>query len=86
MRGFEEDFIMPRDSSTVGKGAMRTALAIVASMKWVMKITDIKSAFLQGKELDSKVYLKPPVESHIPSNIIWKLKHRLYGLKIFHKC
>ena len=81
VRGFEEDFIMPRDSPTVGKGAMHTVLTIAASMKWVIKTTDIKSAFLQGKELDREVYLRPPVESHIPSNIIWKLKHGLYGLK-----
>ena len=45
------------------------------------KTTDIKSAFLQDKELDREVYLRPPVESHTPSNIIWKLKHGLYGLK-----
>ena len=81
VRGFEEDFIMPRDSPTVGKGAMRTVLAIAASMKWVIKTPDIKSAFLQDKELDREVYLRPPVESHTPSNIIWKLKHGLYGLK-----
>ena len=31
--------------------------------------------------LDREVYLRPPVESHTPSNIIWKLKHELYGLK-----
>ena len=81
VRGFEEDFIMPRDSPTVGKGAMRTVLPIAASMKWVINTTNIKSAFLQGKELDHEVYLRPPVESHTPSNIIWKPKHGLYGLK-----
>ena len=72
---------MPRDSPTVGKGAMRTVLAIATSMKWVIKTTDINFAFLQGKELDREVHLRPPVESHTPSNIIWKLKHGLYDLK-----
>ena len=81
VRGLEEDFIMPRDSPTVEKGAMRTVLAIAASMKWVIKTTDITSAFLHGKELDREVYLRPQVECHTPSNIIWKLKHGLYGLK-----
>ena len=81
VRGFEEDFILPRDSPTVGKGAMRTVLAIASSTKWVVKTTDIKSAFLQGKELDRDVYIRPPRESQIPSNMIWKLKHGLYGLK-----
>ena len=46
-----------------------------------MKTTDIKSAFLQGKELDRDVYIRPPRESQTPSNMIWKLKHGLYGLK-----
>ena len=79
VRGFEEDFILPKDSPTVGKGAM--VLAIASSMKWMIKTTDIKSAFLQGKELDRDVYLRPTAESHTPSNMIWKLKHGLYGLK-----
>ena len=81
VRGFEEDFILPRDNPTVGKGAMRTVLAIASSTNWVVKTTDIKSAFLQGKELDREVYNRPPQESHNPSNMIWKLKHGLYGLK-----
>ena len=81
VRGFEEDFIMLKDSPTVGKGAMRMILAVASSMKWMIKTTDIKSAFLQGKELDRDVYLRPPSESHTPKNMIWKLKHGLYGLK-----
>ena len=81
VRGLEEDFILPRHSLTVGKETMRTVLAIASNMKWVVKTTDIKSAFIQGKELDREVYLRPPAESHNPSNMIWKLKHGLYGLK-----
>ena len=37
VRGFEEDFIMPKDSPTVGKGAMRMILAMASSMKWMIK-------------------------------------------------
>ena len=70
VRGFEEAFILPRDSPTVGKGAMQTVLAIASSTKWVVKTTDIKSAFLQGKELDRDVYIIPPRESYTPSNMI----------------
>jgi hypothetical protein len=36
--------------------------------------TDMKSAFLQGKELKQDVYLKPPKGSNTPNGIIWKLK------------
>ena len=45
VKGFEEDFILPKDSPTVGKGAMRMGLTIASSMKWMIKTTDIKSAF-----------------------------------------
>ena len=80
-RGFEEEFLLPSDSPTVGKGAMKLFLTIASSEKWTIKTTDIKSAFLQGKELDRGVFLKPPKESNTPSNRLWKLKHCLYGLK-----
>ena len=81
VRGFEEEFMMPRDSPTVGKGTMRTFLAIASSENWRVKTTDIKSAFLQGRELRRDVYIKPPKECGIDNSIVWKLKHGLYGLK-----
>ena len=82
VRGFEEkDLEIPRDSPTVGKGAMRLFLSIAAIEEWTVKTTDIRSAFLQGKELDRDVYIRPPKESKAPKHVIWKLKHGLYGLK-----
>jgi len=53
-RGFEEDSNIQRDSPTVGKSAVRMLLAIAASKNWKVKTTDIKSAFLQGKQLDRR--------------------------------
>lgn len=82
VRGFEEkDIEIPRDSPTVSKGAMRIFLSVVAHEQWTVKTTDIKSAFLQGKELDREIYIRPPQESRTPNHKIWKLKHGLYGLK-----
>ena len=82
MRGFEEkDLEIPRDSPTVGKGAMRLLVSIAVLKNWSLKTTDIKSAFLQGKELEREIYIKPPKESKTPEHLIWKLKHGLYGLK-----
>ena len=49
VRGFEEEYDMPRDSPTVGKGTMRTVLTFASTNNWKVKTTDIKSAFLQGK-------------------------------------
>ena len=82
VRGFEEkDLEIPRDSPTVGKGAMRLLISIAVLKNWSLKTTDIKSAFLQGKELEREIYIKPPKESKTPQHLIWKLKHGLYGLK-----
>ena len=55
-------------------------MAITASKEWNIKTTDIKSAFLQGKEMERIVYLKPPKEANVKEGIIWKLKRCLYGL------
>ena len=58
--GFEEkDLEIPRDSPTVGKGAMRLFLSVAALQKWTVKTTDIKFAFLEGKELDRDIYINP---------------------------
>ena len=57
VRGFEEELMMRRDSPTVGEGTMRIFLAVVSCNNWTVKTTDIRSAFLQGKELRRDVYL-----------------------------
>ena len=41
---------------------------------------DIKTAFLQSKELDHLVYLDTPKEANVPSGYIWKLSKCIYGL------
>ena len=58
VRGFEEkDLEIPRDSPTIGKGAMRLLISIAVLKNWSLKTTDIKSAFLQGKELEREIYI-----------------------------
>lgn len=73
--------MIQRDSPTPSKAAIRILLTIAAHKQWTIKTTDIKSAFLQGKELSRDVYLRPPIESGVSEDIIWKLRHCLYGLK-----
>ena len=41
---------------------------------------DIKTAFLQSKELNQLVYLDPPKEANVPPGYIWKLSKCVYGL------
>ena len=78
-RGFEEESTFQSDSPTVGKSAIRLFLAFVARTGWEIGTTDIKSAFLQGKELERDVYIRPPKEARIDGRV-WKLRKCLYGL------
>ena len=80
-RGFEEDTSRTAiDSPTVGKFTVRAVLAVAASKHWVVKCTDIKSAFLQGKDLQRDVFITPPKEADVPDGFVWKLNRCLYGL------
>ena len=78
-KGFQETEPVRADSPTIGKSVARLALSIAASKGWNIKSTDIKSAFLQGDEIDRVVHLKPPPEACCP-NKVWRLKKSLYGL------
>ena len=79
-RGFLEEEEFPTDSPTIQKYTLRTALAIAASKEWEITATDIKSAFLQGSELEREVYVKPPREANNKGKL-WRLRKCLYGLK-----
>jgi hypothetical protein len=79
-RGYEDMQEYPKDSPTIGKSAVRVVLAITASKGWTIRTTDIRSAFLQGKQIERDVYLTPPKEAEVKKGVIWKLKHSLYGL------
>ena len=78
-KGFQEDNDLKRDSPTCLKENLRIVIAIAASEKWKIKSLDIKSAFLQGKEIEREVYLIPPPEAS-SSETLWKLNKVIYGL------
>ena len=78
-RGYEENEIqMRKDSPTAVKENLRLILVIASSNHWEIKSLDIKSAFLQGKEIEREVYLKPPKEAG--KGILWKLNKTIHGL------
>ena len=77
-RGFEEHLNSNVDSPTIGKSAVRLLLCIALVYQWIIKSTDIKSAFLQGQELDREVFIKPPKEAK--TDKLWLLRRCLYGL------
>lgn len=78
-RGFQEDADVVSDSPTMTKASLRCILTLAAMNDWSVETVDIKSAFLQGMELDRPVFIKPPREAD--TGKIWKLKKCLYGLK-----
>ena len=80
VRGFEESNLIDirKDSTTCCKENFRLLLAIVVTNKWKVHSLDIKSAFLQGKNIDRELYLKPPSEVGIKN--LCKLNISVYGL------
>ena len=61
-RGYEEVEEVEKDSPTVSKSTMRILMSVAVSKGWTVKGIDIKSVFLQGKEIQRDVYIKPPCE------------------------
>ena len=79
-RGFEEKEKVASDSPTIDKCNVRIVLAICQSKGWVIETSDVKSAFLQGHELDREVHIQPPKEASVLKGHLWKLKVALYRL------
>ena len=78
-RGFEEETSIQSDSPTVTKTVIKLFMALCVSFQWIIKSTDIKSAFLQGKDMDRELYVQPPAGFETPGKL-WKLRKCLYGL------
>ena len=47
---------------------------------WEITSSDVTWAFLQTSEIERDVYVKPPIETGLPENKVWKLKRPAYGL------
>ena len=77
-RGFEEEQPFRTDSPTGSREGLRLTLSVIASNNWELNSLDIKSAFLQGKDIDRTVFIKPPPEAS--TDKLWKLKKCVYGL------
>ena len=63
VRGFEEEQDFRTDSPTCSREGVRLFLSTTVSNNWTIHSIDVKGAFLQGKELDRKVDIKPPKEA-----------------------
>ena len=79
-RGYEEECEVPSDSPTIDQVNIKILLALCAANRWTPKTSDVKSAFLQGRQLDRLVTMKPPREAGLGKDSLWELEVALYGL------
>ena len=80
VKGYEEELLKerPTDSPTCAVESFRMCLAIISSNEWKCKSLDVKTAFLQGHDLEREIFLRPPKEAC--SSGVWKLNKCIYGL------
>jgi len=79
-QGFEEQKENNRtDAPTCSAEILKSTIALINFNGWECKTIDIKTAYLQGENIERKVYLKPPREARCKK--IWKLRKAVYGLR-----
>ena len=78
-KGFQEKESPQSDSLTMLRESMKMFFSVAANEDFELRKIDIRAAFLQAKQLDRDVFLKPPKDIK-KEKIIWKLKKPLYGL------
>merc|ERR1712240_808640 len=67
------------DSPTAAKESFKLFMALAANQNFIVVSMDISAAFLQGKKLDRKVFVRPSDDIRKEGKI-WKLLKPLYGL------
>ena len=71
VKGFQEEFEDSSDSPTSSRETVKAFLAVAANEKFLIKCSDVRSAFLQSDVLEREIFVEPPPERKIPG-IIWK--------------
>ena len=79
-KGFQDktNVDVRKDSPTCLRDSLHIALMLAATNNWAVRSLDVKCAFLQGKEIQREVFLKPPIEAN--TGKVWKLRKTIYGL------
>ena len=70
VRGFEEEQDFRTDSPTCSREGIRLFLAMTAAHKSKIHSLDVKGAFLQGKEIDRMVIIRPPKEAKTSTRMV----------------
>ena len=68
----------PTDSPCCSRISIRTIFALIVSNQWEIKSIDVKTAFLQRRQIEKTIYLCPPKEAKLSN--IRKLQKCVYGL------
>ena len=66
-------------AAQISKEILQVSLTIFLSKSWSLNSINIESAFLQGKEINRELYLKPP-KDFARERKVWLLKKTVYGL------
>ena len=81
VRGFPEDLDRPeKESPIVTREVVRLFLSATIPNEWILKAIDIKTAFLQGKNLKREIIVRPPKDVR-KTNVVWGLKKPVSGLQ-----
>ena len=73
-----KSFPQSKTSPCCSRIGICTIFILITSNQWEIKSIDVKSAFLQGKQIERTVYLCPQEEANTSS--IWKLQKYVYDL------
>ena len=79
VKGFQEEFGESSDSPTSSRETIKAFLSVSANEKFLIKCSDVRSAFLQSDALQREIFVEPPPERKVPG-IVWKLNKPCYGL------
>ena len=77
-KGFQEEQNFRADIPTCSREEVKCLFSLITSKKWLINSIDVETAFLQGKELERNVLVRPPKEAE--TNKIWHLNNCLYDL------
>ena len=68
-------------SPTPTAESVRICLTVAVYRGWIIKFTDVPTAFLHANVIGNPYVFPPETENLENTNKIWKLKKALYGLK-----
>ena len=81
-RGFQErQAEILTDTPTCAKESLSLVFSVISSKMWICQSTDIKTAFLQGEEIDREVYIVPPKAAAVDTRSVWRQNKAIYGLQ-----